>query len=246
MRPMDCAALAEAAPELALGILPGDERAAALAHLDRCPACRQHVGTLAGVTDQLLLLAPTAQPPAGFEQRVMASLDPGPAAAPTDRVAPQRNGQRNHQRNGQRDRQHGRRRRTAVVGVAALALAACLAVALVVWRGGASPSPDLAAEQMRTANGAVVGQVFVHQVRPAVLFMSLPGWMQQVRSYGGSGDTYSLRIERSDGPASVLPVTLNGLDRDASWARTLDFDPRTITSVAIVDSQGRIWCQAQF
>jgi anti-sigma factor RsiW len=228
---MDCAELADAAPELALGILPGDERAAALAHLDGCPACRQQVSSLAGVTDQLLLLAPTAQPPAGFEQRVLASLDAGPAAEPMDQVA------------RQRERQRERRRRTSVVAVAALALAACLAVAMVVWRGDASTSPGLAAEQMRTANGAVVGQVFVHQERPAVLFMSLPGWMQQVQTYGGPGETYSLRIERSDGPASVLPVTMGG---DASWATTLDFDPRTITSVAMVDSQGRVWCRAQF
>ena len=40
MRRMDCTQLADAAPELALGILPGDERAAALAHLDECPGCR--------------------------------------------------------------------------------------------------------------------------------------------------------------------------------------------------------------
>jgi len=182
---MDCAELAEAAPELALGILPGDERAAALAHLDGCPACRQQVSSLAGVTDQLLLLAPTAQPPAGFEQRVLASLDAGPGATPVVQV---------DELARQRDRERPRRRRTAVVAVAALALAACLAVAMVVWRGGASTSPGLATEQMRTANGAVVGQVFVHQERPAVLFMSLPGWMQQVQSYGGPGDTYSVRF----------------------------------------------------
>ena len=242
MSPMDCAALADAAPELALGILPGDERAAALAHLDGCPACRQQVGSLAGVTDQLLLLAPTAQPAAGFEQRVLASLQGAGVATPVNQVARPSDRSHDHQRDLQR-----RRRRTAVVAVAALALAACLAVAMVAWRGGgASTSPDLAAEQMRTANGAVAGQVFVHRERPAVLFMSLPGWVQQVRSYGSSGDTYSLRIERSDGPATVLPVTLDDLDHDASWATTLDFDPKTITSVAMVDSQGRIWCQAQF
>jgi Putative zinc-finger len=228
MRPMDCAELAEAAPELALGILPGDERAAALAHLDACPGCRQHVSSLAGVTDQLLLLAPTVEPPPGFEQRVLASLDGGSTASPRPaRVASERR----------------RGRRTAAVAVAALALAACLAVATLVWRGGASTPPALAAEQMRTANGAVMGEVFVHQERPAVLFMSLPGWMQQVRSYGRADDTYSLRIDRRDGPARVLPVSMSS---DASWATTLDFDPRTITSVAMVDSQGRVWCQARF
>ena len=82
MRRMDCAQLADAAPELALGILPGDERAAALAHLDECPGCRQQVSSLAGVTDQLLLLTPTAEPPAGFEQRVLASLGTSPNRCP--------------------------------------------------------------------------------------------------------------------------------------------------------------------
>ena len=221
MRRMDCAQLADAAPELALGILPGDERAAALAHLDECPSCQEQVSSLAGLTDQLLLLTPTAEPPAGFEQRVLASLGSSPTVL----------------------RQSRARQRATRATVAVLALAACIVLALVVRWNGQSAPPALAAEQMRTSSGAVVGQVFVHREQPAVLFMSLPGWAQHVTPYGQPGDTYALRIERRDGPPRVLPVAMTA---DASWATTLDFDPKTITSVAMVDSQGRVWCRAQF
>src|SRR5262245_39506480 len=221
MRRMDCAQLADAAPELALGILPGDDRTAALAHLDECPSCQQHVSSLSGLTDQLLLVGPTAEPPAGFEERVLASL-----ASPPTVLRPSR-----------------ARRRATRATVAALALAACIVLAVVVRWGSQTTPSALAAEQMRTSDGTVVGQVYVHRERPAVLFMSLPGWAAQVTSYGQPGDTYQLRIERRDGPARVLPVSMTA---DASWATTLDVDPKAITSVAMVDSQGRVWCRAQF
>jgi hypothetical protein len=222
MRRMDCAQLADAAPELALGILPGDERAAALAHLDECLGCQQHVGSLAGVTDQLLLLAPKAQPAAGFEQRVLAALD--------DRrpISVQRS--------------QGKRRAIRA-SVAALALAACLALGIFLRWSGSSTPPTLAVEQMSTDSGTVVGQAFVHRARPHVLFISLPGWKDQAESYGRPDDAYALRIERRDGPPQVLPVEMNA---DDAWATTLDIDPEAITSVAMVDSHGRVWCRAQF
>lgn len=221
MRRMDCAQLADAAPELALGILPGDERAAALAHLDECPGCRQEVSSLAGVADQLLLLTPTAEPQAGFEQRVLASLGTGSNRVRVPRV-----------------------KRPAVrVTAAALALAACIALAVLVISKSSSEPPSLTTEPMRTASGAVVGKVFVHREQPAVLFMSLPGWAEQVRSYGRPGDTFALRIERRDGPAVVVPVSMSN---EQAWTTTLGFDPKAITSVAMVDSEGRVWCRAQF
>ena len=221
MRRMDCVQLADAAPELALGILPGDERAAALAHLDECPGCRQQVSSLAGVTDQLLLLTPTAEPPAGFEQRVLASLGTGSNRVRVPRV-----------------------KRPAVrITAAALALAACIALAVLVISKSSSEPPSLTTEPMRTASGAVVGKVFVHREQPAVLFMSLPGWAEQVRSYGRPGDTYALRIELRDGPAVVVPVSMSN---EQAWTTTLGFDAKAITSVAMVDSEGRVWCRAQF
>jgi hypothetical protein len=71
---MNCAELADVAAELALGVLTGRERAAALAHLDTCDACREEVRQLMATGEQLLELLPPAEPPAGFETRVLDRL----------------------------------------------------------------------------------------------------------------------------------------------------------------------------
>src|SRR5215475_8755753 len=71
---MSCAEFADSAAELALGVLTGRERAEALAHLDHCDACREHVRQLTITGEQMLGLLPTAEPPAGFETRVMDRL----------------------------------------------------------------------------------------------------------------------------------------------------------------------------
>lgn len=77
---MTCAELADVAAELALGVLTGRERAVAVAHLDRCDGCREYVRQLMATGDQLVELLPTAEPPAGFETRVLARLGlPAPA-----------------------------------------------------------------------------------------------------------------------------------------------------------------------
>lgn len=69
-----CAAARDVLAELALGVADGAERAAALAHLERCPACRAELRGLGDAADGLASLAPAVVPPAGFEDRVLASL----------------------------------------------------------------------------------------------------------------------------------------------------------------------------
>jgi len=77
VNPLSCPDVEELAPELALGTLPGDQRSAVLAHLDRCPDCRRYLNKLSDTADSLLLLAPEVDPPAGFTRRVVAGLTPG-------------------------------------------------------------------------------------------------------------------------------------------------------------------------
>ena len=72
---MGCAGFADVAAELALGVLTGRERAEALAHLDRCPACQENVRQLTVTGEQLLRLLPVGRPPPGFETRVLERLD---------------------------------------------------------------------------------------------------------------------------------------------------------------------------
>ena len=71
---MTCTELADVAAELALGVLTGRERALAVAHLDNCDACREDVRQLMATGEQLLELVPPAEPPAGFETRVLERL----------------------------------------------------------------------------------------------------------------------------------------------------------------------------
>jgi hypothetical protein len=77
---MTCAELADVAAELALGVLTGRERAVAIGHLNTCEACREDVRQLMATGEQLRELLPPAEPPAGFETRVLERLGlPAPA-----------------------------------------------------------------------------------------------------------------------------------------------------------------------
>ena len=59
MDDMSCDEFAEVAAELALGVLTGRERAAALAHLDGCESCREQVRELTMTGEELLALLPS-------------------------------------------------------------------------------------------------------------------------------------------------------------------------------------------
>jgi hypothetical protein len=71
---MSCEKTRELAAEIALGIADGEERAEALRHLATCPDCRRVVEELTQVADELLMLAPPQEAPAGFESRVLEGL----------------------------------------------------------------------------------------------------------------------------------------------------------------------------
>jgi hypothetical protein len=211
---MSCAELADVAPELALELLSGNERAAALAHLQRCESCQQLVSALTDTTDRMLLLAPQAEPPPGFERRVLAAVSDVATRA-------------------------GRRPRRRALTTLALAAAAILMLVLVLGR---SPQRSFAVAEMRTPAGEVVGRLLVEPDRPAALFMTLPGWSDQIERYALPDETYALRIDRTDQPPRLVPFDV---EHDSSWGATLDVDPDSITSVAVVDSQGHVWCQAE-
>ena len=85
MDDMSCDEFAGVAAELALAVLTGRERAAALAHLDGCESCREQVRELTMVQDELLALLPSQEPPAGFESRVLDRLGlTAPGQQPSD------------------------------------------------------------------------------------------------------------------------------------------------------------------
>ncbi len=73
MSAYSCGQLRDVAPELALGVLGGAERAEAIIHVNGCARCQALVNELAEAADALPLLAPEIEPPVGFEQRVLSS-----------------------------------------------------------------------------------------------------------------------------------------------------------------------------
>ena len=88
---MRCEETRDLAAEIALGIADGEERAEALRHLSTCGECRRVVEQLSQVADELLMLAPVQEPPAGFESRVveaMALQEPAPRRRRTRWLSP--------------------------------------------------------------------------------------------------------------------------------------------------------------
>jgi anti-sigma-K factor RskA len=148
--PHACAHARELAPELALGILDGDERAEVLEHLASCAECRAHADELSRIGDSLLLLAPSADPPLGFESRVAARL----AAEPP-------NIERRRLRTWAR---------TLAVAAAAAVVAALLTAALV---GRDHHDTLVRANLASSQSGERVGQVWAYDGDRDWLFMTV-------------------------------------------------------------------------
>jgi hypothetical protein len=127
----------ELLPELAAGVATGEERGAALRHLAGCADCRLELDAFARTVDDLLLLAPEVEPPAGFESAVLARIAPA-ADGPTVRPAPRR--------------RPGAVLRRWSLRVAALGAAAALAAGVVWWQ--TAPDRHLADGYRRTLNVA--------------------------------------------------------------------------------------------
>ncbi|MGH9025284.1 MAG: zf-HC2 domain-containing protein [Acidimicrobiia bacterium] len=219
MSVLTCAQVRELAPELALDVLTGAERAEAVAHINECSRCRNLLVDLSGAADALTLLVPEAEPPRGFEQNVLAALDT------------------------RRRQRWTRLRQGAVLAVAAAA--ACI-VTLVLVRvvdssrdsetvAVTAPVDDVLTAPMIGGGNQVVGQVFVTPGEQA--------WAYLFVDYGQvpSGN-YGVEIKGADhsGEAGELQIT----DGRGYWAGVVpELDAGT--TVALVDADGRAVCRAK-
>jgi hypothetical protein len=162
--------------ELATGAATGYDRARALAHVARCPSCRAELAQLSKIADELLLLAPAHEPPAGFESQVMASIAED---APPSRPAATR----------RRPAFRHRFPRRLAVSAAAVALAATLGGG-AVWQA-TSGDRTIAADQKQTmqlthgryftafpvrdATGTRAGTVFLFDGEPSWFLVDVQG-----------------------------------------------------------------------
>jgi hypothetical protein len=222
------------APDVALGILTGEERAVALAHLEGCAACRADVASLAGVADELLLTGPEATPPEGFDRRVLARLTEVRAA---EAPSPARSSRPAHLHRRARRRRPDRRR-LAVGATLAAAAAAVVLVAAVLVTSDDPPSSTAERAEMTTGVGEVVGTATVRSGNPATVAVDVPGWEEAVPA----GATYWLAIELDDGSR-----TMTHIGTDATWWQVpLEGDADEVATVSVLDGDGWVWCSAEF
>jgi hypothetical protein len=139
---LGCTEVRPLAPDVALDLLSGDERAAALEHLGTCAACRLEVEELASVADSLLVLTPEVEPSPEFQGAVLARMEAEATPAPAATEPPVRRWVR------------------PVIVLAGLALCAGLLLA------APRPESDLRRATFRAADGAPAGQVFIDEGDP--------------------------------------------------------------------------------
>ena len=204
----------ELAHEVALGTIDGEERAEALRHLATCAACRRHVDELTAVADELLLVAPEQEPPAGFESRVLGALG---MQAPRAR--------------------RSRARRWFTRLAPPLAAAAATAVALVgvyhddhVTAGRYRATLERAdgsafqAEPLRDVTGAKAGVAFGYQGRPSWLLVTVDG---RHRAQVASAELVT-RDRRT------VPIPWFELAQDGSWGGSIPVAMRDVAAIRLL------------
>jgi hypothetical protein len=248
-----CEHVRELAPELALGLLTGRERAGCLAHLEDCGACRAEVSALAVTADDVLLAGPRATPPPGFEHRVLRRLDvlrstgdDDPAPVPAAPILTARSGRR---RRSSRPsgalgtlRLGGRRWLAAAALVLVVAAVGVAGVGRLAGPGGPDEAAAATAE-MRTGTGHLVGGATVRGDDPAVVTVELPGWSELVDLYGDAGSTYWVAVELEDGSRTMNRIP-GGTDQE--WEVPLRAAAGDVAAVSVVDGEGRAWCTGRF
>lgn len=223
---LPCSRTEELAPELALGLVTGPERAEALVHVSRCSSCQAAVEDLAEVADELLALAPPAEPPPGFESSVVADVHEARRATADARSTV------------------GRRR---LVLAAAAVLSVVLAVGAVVGRATAPERGATRELAMVSPDGREVGALWVHDGPPTWLLVSVPEWKRWEGNGASTGEhdgaaSYRMRLDLVDGGRTeIVGVTLAS---GGMWSTTTPLDPEHIRAVSIVDDTGRVWCTA--
>jgi hypothetical protein len=216
---MSCEQVRELACELAIGIADGQQRDAALRHAAACPGCRRLVAELSSVADELLLLAPSREPPPGFAARTVAGISrPAAAAVPAPMPDPVPSPGRRARPPGRALARGGTRSRWA-------AAAACLAAASAgggLWLSSGAGGPQPGAVTLTGTNPAThVSATAVLTATPwgTSIVLRVRGLPQNVecrlvvRSRGGGTEVSGAWDAWRDGPVSI-PASASWLPSD--------------------------------
>ncbi len=214
----ECAAVTDDLGELALGALSGRDRVAALAHLDSCTPCSAHVETLAAAGDQLLHLAPAAEPPVGFESGVFERL-------------------------GLEHRAAGRRswlarpKLVGLMGACALALAFGLgALVSLGTRGGDYARPSVAGQAPVQVASLVSGR---YAVGEAIVYAGNPTWLFMYMDDANWHGTLRCEVVVDQGRTILLGrFWLSG--GKGAWGASLNQPAGRLIEAQVVDASGKV------
>jgi hypothetical protein len=232
----DCEGAWANASELALGVLPAQDRAAVMAHLQRCPSCLEHVRELARTADELLDLVPGSEPPPGFETRVLQRIGLPPPE---------------------------RRRRSPRHRLLQCAAATAAAATLVAggWAIGATtsgptplaPSPTgsagVRAERLLgatlNARGQDVGRAFAYTGPSPWVYMSVDANDLPAATRATLHGRVTCQIQRADGSRATVGTFTLG-DGYSHWAAPYPAGSAALTGVRLLAADGSVVATAAF
>jgi hypothetical protein len=219
---MRCEEFADVTAELALGVLTGRQRAEAIAHLDECAACREDVGQLTVIGEELLALLLAGEPPPGFEARVLARLGhAGPSPAGTASAD---------------WRKAGRTRRMLTATAVSVAIAGAGLGGWGLTAAARPPAPAaLSSAVLVNASRHSVGRIFLHGAGQQWVYMDV--------DIGHANGMVSCQLTGADG-RTVTVGSFWLADGFGFWGMSIPAGHGRLTGARLVGADGRVLATA--
>jgi len=211
---LTCSQVRELAPELALGVLGGAERAEAITHVNECARCQAYVIELTEAADALPLLTAEREPPAGFEDRVLERIRAG--------------------------RRRARRRwwGSAVAIAAAVAILSVTTVRVLEARQGGVSTPTATSSSAApvavamNGNSGPAGWAYVSNGRAVAVTVD----------YAVGPGRYDIRLTAPNGTQETLG-SMHVSDERGSWTGRSEQTIENGSTIALVDASGHEVCR---
>lgn len=239
---MNCDEFAEVAAELALGVLTGRDRARALAHMERCDACREDVRQLTMTGEELLGLLPAMEPTPGFETRVMERIGlavpgtpeslsaiPSASASPSAAVpAPRPAGA-----------WYAKRTRRMLAAAAAVVVIAGAALGGWGLRGASSPASagPLSSAALVSVQHQTVGKIFLYDGSSRWIYMS-------VDLPAATGTVTCQLVDKNGHVTTIGSFWLAG--GDGAWGSPEPMTHGQLSGARLVSGNGTVLATATF
>jgi Putative zinc-finger len=211
----DCDAMSEDLMEFALGTLSGRPRSLVLEHLESCSLCRAELESLASVADTMLWLAPQAEPPLGFETRLMERFKESDARLTA-----------------------GRRERISVLAIAALLIAV---LAFGVGAIVKTPNANITTATSRPTTGQLLSNG--HVLGEVSIAAGSPSWMIMNVDYGKWSGVVWCEVTLANGHTETIgKFTLSR--GSGSWVAPIRNTGSPVRSAQLVDAKGAVLASA--